>query len=189
MRSLDSGHYALQWDRVDASPLLENSAHYKSPSIGHEANQHLHHLDIHPMSIPPDPVFSNADENRDVGITFLADPPTNDSSRYRHSMTPSTPSIYPSILPPQDDDFHEAEDDFPSLIKRLESMVNVPPRPPRSRLRESTKRLDSTSLTRSGSDSSHTYSNPPGLTPEPRPQDVLSRRTILDVRSSFHSGF
>jgi hypothetical protein len=186
MRSLDSGYHAFQWDRMDAGSLLENSLNHESPSI---ASQHLHHPDIQTMSIPADPGFSDADEDRNMGLGYSTDPPTNNIPRYRHSLTSSTPSIYPSILLPQGDDFHEAEDDFPSVTQRPEGVVNVPPRPPRSHLRESAKKLDFSPLTPSGSDSSHTYTNTSTLVSESRPQDVLSRRTILDVRSSSHPGF
>ncbi|KIM48231.1 hypothetical protein M413DRAFT_225556 [Hebeloma cylindrosporum] len=177
MRSLNSGNHGFQWDRMESGPLLEKSV---NPSSGHAANQHLQRPDIHPMPTPANPGLSDADVDRNA---YSTDPPTTNIPRYRHSMTPSTPSIYPSILPLQGDNFHEAADGFPSVTQRPEDVVTVPPRPPRSHLRESAKKLDPSPITPSGSTSSHTNTNSSSLLSEPRPQDVLSRRTILDPQT------
>lgn len=179
MRSLNLGH-GFQWDRMDADAQLENSVNREFPSTGHAVSQPLHHPEIHPMDPPVD--------DHNVGLAYLTDPPTNNVPGHRHSMTPSTPSIYPLALPLQDDNLHKAGDDFPSVTQRPEDVVNPPPRPPRSHLRESAKKLDYPPLTPPGSASSHTYTNTPSFVSEPRPQDVLSRRTILDVRSPSHPG-
>jgi len=183
MRSLDSEHRDFQWDRMDAGFLSENSVNRESRTIGHAASQHFHHPEIHRIHTPADPGFSDADEDGNVGLTYLTDPPIDSIARYGHTMTPSIPSMYPSIFP----HFHGGEDDFPSVTQKPEEVINVPPRPPRSRLRESAKKLDYAPITPPGSASSD--SNTPSLITEPRPQDILSRRTILDVRPCSHPDF
>ncbi|KAJ3511407.1 hypothetical protein NLJ89_g4111 [Agrocybe chaxingu] len=107
-------------------------------------------------------------------------------SPFRNSFAPSTPSLYPASLPPIDDD-HDSQGDL-SNLKPTTPVTSVPPRPPRSHLRESAKIVDYAPLTPPASISSYSNSKPPSpiseVRPqEARPQDIFTRRTLLDVRA------
>ncbi|CAA7265827.1 unnamed protein product [Cyclocybe aegerita] len=105
-------------------------------------------------------------------------------SPFRNSFAPSTPSLYPASLPPVNDD-HDGQGD---LSKPVAPVTSVPPRPPRSHLRESAKIVDYAPPTPPASISSQSNSMPPSpiseVRPqEARPQDIFTRRTLLDVRA------
>lgn len=141
----------------------------------------------------PLPLANNANvipldyNERRNGISQAIEVP--DRARFRHSYTPSTPSVYPATLAAEEDVHFPAEVEPSKLLQReaatpRESNVPVPPRPPRSHLRESAKYLSYAPPTPPTSASSNSHgSNPPSPISEHLPQDLFTRRTLLDVRS------
>jgi hypothetical protein len=96
----------------------------------------------------------------------------------RHSWAPSTPSIYPASLSPEDE---KVSKDVIIISNLNPAVTTSPPRPPRSHLRgQGIRALGSVLPTPPESE----YSNPTSLVAEPRSHDihVLDRETILDVR-------
>jgi hypothetical protein len=173
IRSSDTVHGNIRCDISGVGPPLENQVAHEHPSISHAGGQHLLNPETHPTFTSTDPPYSDADGHHSVSIARSIDPPSN--PRYGHSTTPSPPDNN-DLLPGQP---------FPMVTQKPESVVNdPPPRPPRSRLRESAKSLISESP---GSVSSHTHTKTRSPISDTRPQDVLSRRTILDVRGSSRS--
>jgi len=179
-RSVQETH---QWDRASPDLLL---------SEAQKSRQYRNLLPQGPFSLYPDPypiaLLSNVapaspQEHPNFGLAHSTDMP--DRSRFRHSYTPSTPSIYPATLPLDNDDRHEIDEEAIVKPVQRESSKPTPPRPPRSHLRESAKGLSYAPLTPPTSNSSHgSDSNPPSpiSMSEMRTQDAFTRRTFLDVR-------
>jgi hypothetical protein len=161
----------VRWDQAAGSSLvLHQPMTQKLSSIGH------YDLPTYPDLHPFIPSSSRPVEFN--GLTLDSSEIIPSSTMYRHPAVPSTPSIYPASLPPNDDGHSEADDVVEPVV------APVPPRPPRSHLRESAKNLNYVPLTPPTSHSSHSsQSSPPSPIVEPRHQDILFRRTILDVRS------
>jgi len=182
MHSVGGSGEDVRWNRSNNSPVRqEPMTHEKRPSFGNGT-----------MSIYPDPypVFNSAamgaHELQHVGAAYYTDLAIPTAPYRRHSLNPSTPSIYPVTLPPDEDDQHEVEDDTPPIspISLQEPMsIKPPPRPPRSHLRESAKIRQYAPLTPPDSVSAHTTSQPPSPISESRPQDIFTRRTLLDIRT------
>ncbi|KAF8971345.1 hypothetical protein BDZ97DRAFT_1786025 [Flammula alnicola] len=187
MRTVDSGQSGqsgqgdVQWGRTSPALLLggEPTAH-EYRNFGHRGASL--YPDPHPMFNPTnmvDFVELERQEQQNVGLAHSLDVPNR--AYFRHSMAPSTPSIYPATLPPDEDDHREAEEAISKLAQR-ESVVPVPPRPPRSHLRESAKSLNyGAPPTPPTSVSSASHSNPPSPISESHPYDLFTRRTLLDV--------
>jgi len=176
-RSLDFLHNDTLYDSSGVGTLLENLVNHEHPSTNHEGGLSLLNPDEHPMSTPAYPGSTDADGHHNVGIAYSIDPPAK-TPRYRHSTTLLTPDT--SSLLSLGNDFLRGRSFFRGT-QQPESVSNVPPpRPPRSHLRESAKHLISITPE---SASSHTYAKDRNPTSVVRPQDVLSRRTILDVRA------
>ncbi|KAF5313041.1 hypothetical protein D9619_003557 [Psilocybe cf. subviscida] len=121
-------------------------------------------------------------------------------SPFGRSYAPSTPSIYPASLPGESDVAvagHEADNlnSFNHEPKQTQApgkrdlhvapTIVVPPRPPRSQLRESARNVEFAPLTPPDSVASNSLSSKPPspISPvtESYPRDVLTRRTLLDV--------
>lgn len=186
MRSVGTSHEDVhQWEhKSDGShhPLQEPTSHDQRNFFGG-------------LSILPDPHPTLQVVNRTEGdrqqylnarLAYTTDLTTPMAPFRRHSMAPSSPSIYPASLPDEDDE-HEARHIIPEPPQKdfVTPVSTVPPRPPRSHLRESAK-FGSNARPLTPPDSSHTTSQPPSPSSEPsRSQDVFGRRTILDVW--FHS--
>uniref|UniRef100_A0A8H7YAK2 Mid2 domain-containing protein n=1 Tax=Psilocybe cubensis TaxID=181762 RepID=A0A8H7YAK2_PSICU len=123
-----------------------------------------------------------------AGIAYTTDMANPIAPFKRHSLTPSSPSIYPATLPPDDNERPEAGDpNLEPVQKELISPVSlstVPPRPPRSHLRESAKFGHyAAPLTPPESNSSHNSQPSSPVADTNRPQDFFTRRTLLDVRN------
>lgn len=104
------------------------------------------------------------------------------SNSRRHSLAPSTPSIYPASVEDEDKDIVIVPN-----FKRSATTSNLPPRPPRSHLRGRSIKVYGSSLpTPSESEhSSHT-----NTISEQRYRDsdyahLFDRKTVLDVRTNF----
>ena len=100
------------------------------------------------------------------------------SKKLRHSWAPSTPSIYPASLSPEDE---KVSKDIIIISNLNPAVATSPPRPPRSHLRgQGIRALGSVLPTPPESE----YSNPTSIVSDPRSHDihVLDRETILDVR-------
>lgn len=172
----------VQWDRTSPDLLLAEAQ---------KSRQYRNLLPQGPFSLYPDPypiaklsnvAPSSPQEHPNFGLAYSMDMP--DRSRFRHSYTPSTPSIYPATLPLDDDDRRKIDEEAIVKPPQRESSKPTPPRPPRSHLRESAKGLSYAPPTPPTSNSSHANdSNPPSpiSISEPRTQDPFSRRTFLDV--------
>lgn len=127
------------------------------------------------------------------GLVIATD---RDTIPSRLSLAQSSPSIYPPSLPEEDDEWQ-----YDNRVQQ-QFVVQAPPRPPRSHLREIVSRpAEFYPMTPPPSSSSHSYSKPPsplydiskGMTSaldeaasdhsHPKgPQDIFARRTLLDVR-------
>lgn len=126
-------------------------------------------------------------------------------SHFRRSYAPSTPSIYPATLPGESEVAvagHEADNlngfnygprQIQASGKRdppVPPSIVVPPRPPRSQLRESARNIEFAPLTPPDSVASQSLSSKPPspISPvtESYPRDVLTRKTLLDV-STYQS--
>jgi len=123
----------------------------------------------------------------------------------------STPSLYPASLPGEEPERREIGNIIPSepapfggrlahrstlpslstqrmadedaILMPAPGGASAPPRPPRSQLRKSsTRSVDFTPLTPPDSQT-HSPTKTPSPTSETRSQDVLTRRTLLDIRS------
>ncbi|KAF9475978.1 hypothetical protein BDN70DRAFT_200116 [Pholiota conissans] len=189
-RSVRSVQEEPHWDRTSPDLLL---------SEAQTARQYRNLLPRGPFSLYPDPYPIakltshmppplSPQEHAQFVQAYSTDAPTPpDRSRFRHSYTPSTPSIYPATLPLEDDDHVPVEESIakPAAdVTQRESSVPVPPRPPRSHLRESAKGLSYAPPTPPTSNSSHANdSDPPSpiSMSEARTQDFVTRRTFLDV--------
>jgi len=111
----------------------------------------------------------------------------------RRSLAQSSPSLYPPTLPNDDDDSVYEEVD---LKPKSDVPPLAPPRPPRSHLRDGLKTQESYPMTPPPSVSSHSSSSKPPSpiadlfrstlstfpVESPLQEDVLHRRTLLDVR-------
>jgi len=109
------------------------------------------------------------------------------------AIAQSSPSIYPPSLPPTGDDDNLPVAQWPTEKAAPQPLhdsfiVEAPPRPPRSLLRRNSVKVSEVyPLTPPASISSHSQSKPPSPTTPDQPhfkgpQDVLNRRTLLDVR-------
>ena len=99
-----------------------------------------------------------------------------ESSKARHSLALSAPSIYPDSVDDEDKDLVVIP-----YLSQSATASNLPPRPPRSHLRNSIKAFGSSLPTTPESE----HLNPTNTVSESRSRDfihVLDRRTILDVR-------
>ena len=97
-------------------------------------------------------------------------------NRARYSLT-STPSIYPVSLDDEDKDIVIVPN-----FNQIATTSNLPPRPPRSHLRDRSTKVFSSSLP-TPPDSEHI--NDINIVSDPRSRDyvnVIDRKTILDVR-------
>ena len=175
-----------QWNRGSPDHLLSDNETTRRYSAFPEGPYTLY-PDPYPLSLPNSGTTNPTEFSgrRNIGQTYPTDAP--DRSRFRHSYTPSTPSVYPATLAAEED-VHFPADVEPSKPMQRQSAIAAPPRPPRSHLRESGKYASyvppTPPTTASGSSHSHeTDSNPPSPISEHRPQDVFTRRTLLDVRT------
>lgn len=171
-----------QWNRGSPDHLLSDNETARRYSAFPQGPYTLY-PDPYPLSMPNNGNTNASDysEHRNIGQTYPTDAP--DRSRFRHSYTPSTPSVYPATLAAEED-VHFPADAEPSKPMQRESAVAAPPRPPRSHLRESGKYASYAPPTPPTTASSHSHatdSNPPSPISEHRPQDVFTRRTLLDV--------
>jgi len=169
------------------------------------------HPQMQPVHFSAGSPSSENHELENVGLAYSTNLTVPVAQFKRHSLTPSSPSIYPASLPPDDqgdDGFFQGQElrssensvvpvlkpEIParSPARRLSESASgagvsatVPPRPPRSHLRESIAKVQQDDanaykpLTPPASEP--TSSKPPSPISEPRPQDVLNRRTLLDV--------
>jgi len=122
------------------------------------------------------PIFHDGTFNqRSVGIEPSMEP---NRAHFRHSKAPSTPSIYSVSVAPGGDEFSN-DIIVPNFIvpdlNRSATASSLPPRPPRSHLRDRAKSFGFTLPTPPESESSNQTS--------PISDYVLDRRTIPDVRS------
>lgn len=124
---------------------------------------------VYPIS--NDGTFSQPEIHRQ---TIYMDSPLESNKAHRHSLAPSTPSIYPASV---DDDIIIVPN-----FNQVATTSNLPPRPPRSLLRDRSIKVVSSSLP-TPPESEHL--NHTNIVSEPRSLDyahVLDRKTILDVR-------
>jgi len=102
-----------------------------------------------------------------------------ETNKARHSFAPSTPSIYPVSIEDEDKDVVIVPN-----FNQSATTSNLPPRPPRSHLRDrSSSKVFSPTLP-TPPESEHL--NHTNFVSEPRSRDythVLDRKTILDVQS------
>ena len=130
---------------------------------------------VYPIS--KDGTFSQPEIHRQ---TIYMESPLESNKARRHSFAPSTPSIYPASV--------EDEDKGIVIVPNFNQYAttsNLPPRPPRSHLRDRSTKVFSSSLSTSP-DLEHL--NPTNFVSEPRSRDyvnVLDRKTILDVRPNL----
>jgi len=126
----------------------------------------------------------------EIGLAITTSP---ELGRSRRSLAQSSPSLYPPTLPNDDGDSVYEEVD---LKPKSDVPPLAPPRPPRSHLRDGPKAYEAYPMTPPPSVSSHTSSSKPPSpiadlfrstlatfpVESPLQEDVLHRRTLLDVR-------
>jgi hypothetical protein len=104
------------------------------------------------------------------------------------SIAQSSPSIYPPSLPSTGDDDHPEVKDWQLEnvlhIQSVNIVTDVPPRPPRSLLRRNSKPSDVLPLTLPSSSSSRSSPIVDRLKLKGSQDNILNRRTLLDVRYS-----
>ncbi|PPQ80842.1 hypothetical protein CVT25_001967 [Psilocybe cyanescens] len=186
MRSVGTARES-HWDQSSSgSPLVMQEP------LSHEQRNMFGGVSLVPDPYPAVHVINSPEQERyeypHARLAYTTDSASPMAPFKRQSMTPSSPSIYPATLPPDDNEGHEAKDYIPEPVQQEPaspvSLSTVPPRPPRSHLRESAKiGRYGAPLTPPESNSSHN-SQPPSPISEPnRPQEFFTRRTILDVRN------
>ncbi|KDR84960.1 hypothetical protein GALMADRAFT_302726 [Galerina marginata CBS 339.88] len=181
MRSVDTSRDDVRWNRSNNSPVLQEPMSHEQRNFG--TGMVSLYPDPYPVFYPGNPGRQEGHELQRVGLGYSNDLAVPIAPFRRHSPAPSTPSVYPATLPPDEEEHHEAQYDM-SRLPPKEQLPTVPPRPPRSHLRESAKMLNYAPLTPPpSSNSSHSTSQPPSPISETRPQDLLTRRTLLDIRS------
>ncbi|KAF8905555.1 hypothetical protein CPB84DRAFT_1705747 [Gymnopilus junonius] len=176
MRSVNATQDDLRWNGSNNShnsPVQHEPMTHERRNVGQTYSLYP---DPYPMYNPVHPAAMHGSELQRVGPGYPSDLAIPVAPFRRHSPTPSTPSIYPVTLPPDEEDHHEAEK---NLDPQEPLTPKPPPRPPRSHLRESAKIHEYAPLTPPDSVSSQ----PPSPISESRPQDVLTRRTLLDIRT------
>ncbi|PPR05704.1 hypothetical protein CVT26_008945 [Gymnopilus dilepis] len=175
MRTVNTTQDDLGWNGSNNS----HSSPIPHEPMTHEGrNVYSLYPDPYPLYNPAQSAPSRGTAFQGVGPAYTADLAIPAAPFKRHSLTPSSPSIYPVTLPPDEDDHHEAEENTSS---QEPVSPKPPPRPPRSHLRESAKFREYEPLT--PPDSVSASSLPPSPISESRPQDILSRRTLLDIRT------
>jgi len=168
-------------DQRDAASLHSTVPYRDEPNSPGQAGIGLTGFNNHsPRKPAPEVVFPEIPQLRSFGPTPL---------EYIHpdQSRQSTPSIYPPSLPANDDLVTPVSPTVNKItMEQPERAVLPPPRPPRSHLRDTLKRaLEYAPLTPPASISSHAGSAPETPVSEASnksPQDLLSRRTLLDVR-------
>ena len=164
MRSVDTnaeGH----WDRK-GTPEREGYGH------GYQIFGQAKNDSVNPAMIP---IFQDGTfEKRQLqAIDNASSPEPNRRSRS------STPSVYPATLSPGED-----EQVSENIVSNLHRSSSVPPRPPRSHLRERVKSLERMPPSLSVSESSSPRS-PVSISPS---YHFLRRKPIPDVRLDFPYG-
>ncbi|KAF8807374.1 hypothetical protein BYT27DRAFT_6566989 [Phlegmacium glaucopus] len=174
MRSVDINTEDGHWDQKG---ILASSG----SSHGHQ-NFGQVNASIVPTAYPMfhDGTFNQPDKHQlqSIGIALSTD---SNRAHFRHSWTPSTPSIYPVSLSPGEDEW--ISDAIVPNLTRGVTVSSLPPRPPRSHLRERAKSIEQVLPTPPAS-------NQPSPISESRPQDVHfpNRKAVPDVRSNSSSG-
>jgi len=173
----DQDQNDIHYTRRNPSPLVDVPLSHDRRSFGHGTS----------ILPGPHPAMSGSDSEDHHPLDTLGLAYSTDFPRHakRGSYAPSSPSLYPASLPPDDDeDSNEMEEGVANLKTRDPFVVPVPPRPPRSHLRQSSKGVvDYIPMTPPASVSSQLYSKTPSPISETRVQDVFARRTLLDVRT------
>ncbi|KAF9535446.1 hypothetical protein CPB83DRAFT_12377 [Crepidotus variabilis] len=197
MRSVDDNHYyAGQWpQRISPiSPLADVPMQHPHDNrdfgyggaipLGNGVHSTSSAEDYQPHSMP-EPVghayTTDYTHNQDLLHPQQYQYENTNNRDKRHSYAPSSPSIYPASLPNEDEEAIRQE------VKTQETtgLGAIPPRPPRSRLRQSARNSDLTPLSTVSSSHSGAYTGmrPPSPIGETTPQDIFARRTLLDVRA------
>jgi len=128
---------------------------------------------VYPIS--KDNTYSQPEIHRQ---SIYMESPVDSNNPHRHSLAPSTPSIYPASFQDEDKDIVIVPN-----FNQSATTSNLPPRPPRSHLRERSSKVYGSSLP-IPSESEH--SNHTNMVSEQRYRDyarVFDRKTILDVQS------
>ena len=185
MRTIESDRYQdeARYEYRNTSPLVDVPLSHDRRSLGNGQGATIV-PGPHPTMTPSD----SEDHHPQNAVGYAYGKDANKHGR-RGSYAPSSPSLYPASLPAEEED-HEVDDAVGNLKHQDLHVVTVPPRPPRSHLRNSSKGFaEYTPMTPPGSvsSSSQIYSaKTPSPISETRPQDVFTRRTLLDVRISFY---
>ncbi len=121
-------HFGLSGNRGSPDHLLSNNETTRRYSAFPEGPYTLY-PDPYPLSLPNSGTTNPTEfsERRNVGQTYPTDPP--ERSRFRHSYTPSTPSVYPATLAAEED-VHFPADVEPSKPMQRQSAIAAPPEAP-----------------------------------------------------------
>jgi len=169
MRSVDNN---IEDDHWDQKGIL-------TPSIAGGSSHGHQTFGLTPAMYPlfHDGSFNQPEKNQ-LQVTDVASSTEPNRAHFRHSWTPSTPSIYPvSLLPGEHE--HISDGIVPNL-NRSATVSNLPPRPPRSHLRERVKSLGQVLPTPPESESS----NHPSPISESHSQDAYVPNKNVRFNSS-----